>query len=133
MGRIDHIIKAVCLEPWAILPEKLDEITALLELRMQGFTLSKEEVEARIGAQKTNESSVRGGGAVAVLSMRGVISHRMGMLSEMSGGISTERFSKMLRQTMADDTVGTIVIDIDSPGGRVPGVEELSAELREAR
>jgi signal peptide peptidase SppA len=37
------------------------------------------------------------------------------------------------RSALADDTVGTIVLDIDSPGGTVTGVPELAAEILAAR
>jgi signal peptide peptidase SppA len=49
------------------------------------------------------------------------------------GSTSTQHFSSALRQLMADDTVGQILIDIDSPGGSVYGVAELADEIQSAR
>ncbi|WP_312262504.1 S49 family peptidase, partial [Limnohabitans sp.] len=46
---------------------------------------------------------------------------------------STQQFTSALRQVLADDTVGQILIDIDSPGGSVYGVAELATEIIKAR
>ncbi|NBS98856.1 MAG: S49 family peptidase, partial [Betaproteobacteria bacterium] len=45
----------------------------------------------------------------------------------------TQQFGAALRQLLADDTVGQILIDIDSPGGSVYGVAELADEIQSAR
>jgi signal peptide peptidase SppA len=49
------------------------------------------------------------------------------------GSTSTQQFTSALRQVLADDTVGQILIDIDSPGGSVYGVAELASEIVKAR
>jgi len=49
------------------------------------------------------------------------------------GCTSTEQFSNALRQLVTDDSVGQILIDIDSPGGSVYGVAELADEIFQAR
>ncbi len=132
MKHYDHIVSYVTGQPWAILPEKAEIITEILELRLAGITFSQEEIQARIGAE-ARQNDPTYGNAVAVLPLRGIISHRMGMLSESSGGTSTERFAKLLWQAVDDSSVGTIVIDVDSPGGAVRGVPELGAEILKAR
>jgi signal peptide peptidase SppA len=49
------------------------------------------------------------------------------------GSTSTQKFSSALRQALADESVGQILIDIDSPGGSVYGVAELADEIYRAR
>ncbi len=46
---------------------------------------------------------------------------------------SPRRCSVFLRQALSDDTVGQILIDIDSPGGSVYGVAELADQIQAAR
>ena len=70
---------------------------------------------------------------IAVLPLFGTILHRMGGLDEFSGGTSTERFAGWLRSALADTSVKSIVIDVDSPGGTVNGVPELADELFNGR
>lgn len=73
--------------------------------------------------------------AVGVIQIRGTISqHAEGDLSSMLfGGSATEAISAQLKEFLADDSVGKIVLDIDSPGGVTYGVSELAAEIFRAR
>jgi len=71
--------------------------------------------------------------SIAVLPLFGTIAHRMGMMSDISGGTSTERFTQWFRAALQDSSVKSIVIDVDSPGGSVNGVPELADEIFQAR
>jgi len=114
-----------------MMPEKLAVVMDLLHFYADGGKFSADEVRERIGAQTRQSSRVQG--AVAVLPLHGMISHRMGLMSETSGGTSVESFTKQFRGALADPQVGAIVLDVDSPGGEVDGVDELSAEIFRAR
>ncbi|HTV69798.1 MAG TPA: S49 family peptidase [Rhizobiaceae bacterium] len=127
-----HILLAVASEVWAIAPEKLDQIVAFLVLQAEGEKLPRAEVEARISKQREQEIA-RAEGQVAVLPLRGVIANRMNMMSDISGGTSSEGFGRMFDAAMADDAVKAIIIDVDSPGGVVSGTDELSAKIYAAR
>ncbi len=129
--RYEHIARWVMETPWAILPSKLAAILELLALRVAGERLTEEEIRARIGAAARPVHRVTGN--VAVLPLFGTISHRAGMMAESSGGTSTERFTSLFRQALADPNVGAIVLDVNSPGGSVEGVDELSSEIFTSR
>jgi signal peptide peptidase SppA len=86
-------------------------------------------IEASSGKAASGSPRTKDGSTIAVLPLTGTISHRMGMLAEASGGISTERFTQWLRAAAADPSVKAIVIDADSPGGTVDGVPELADEI----
>jgi len=103
----------------------------LLAFYAAGNKFTAEEVQERIGAAQ--RPAARATGAVAVLPLYGVIAQRMGLMTETSGGTSTEQFTRQFRAALADTQIGAIVIDVDSPGGTVSGVEELSAEIYNAR
>lgn len=126
-----HILDYVVRTPWAILPEKMEQILSVLSMRVAGDRFSAEEIQARIGDPQPPTSSKRG--AIAVLPLRGVIAHRIGAMDDASGGMSTERFVGMLRAAVADPSIGTIVLDVNSPGGTVPGVMEAAVEVYAAR
>jgi signal peptide peptidase SppA len=76
-----------------------------------------------------------GPGSVAVIPMIGTISHRMSMMSEVSGGGggSTQALTAQFRQALNDTNCKAIVFDVDSPGGSVEGVIELAQEIFNAR
>lgn len=126
-----HVLNYIAQTPWAILPEKMEEILAVVAHRAAGHVFTREEIQARIGDPKPAAPSRSG--AVAVVPLRGVIAHRMGSVDDASGGMSTERFIAMLSQATDDASVGTIVIDADTPGGTVPGVMEAAQAVWNAR
>ncbi|MGA8310168.1 MAG: S49 family peptidase [Terriglobales bacterium] len=111
---------------WAILPERLETMTqALLHAGVNGTQA------LQVG--RAGPRSPLSAGGVAVIPITGVISHRETLFSQIFGGTSTERFAVAFRQALSDPNVGAIVFDVDSPGGSVDGVEELSAEVYRAR
>lgn len=127
----EHIIKAVFSEPWAILPEKMTAIAALLQLRAAGGRVPQEEIDAITSAAP--RPAQRTSGAVAVIPVFGVISQRMNLMSQMSGGTSTEQLAGAFREAVNDDSIGSIILNIDSPGGTVYGVQELADVIYSAR
>jgi signal peptide peptidase SppA len=74
-------------------------------------------------------------GSVGVIPITGIISHRMNMMSSISGagGTSIEKLTAQFRQALGDTNCKAIVFDVDSPGGSVEGVMELASEIFAAR
>ena len=126
--------------PWALMPERLNAMTAVLARWSQGAS-APEDVLARIDADRKAREARRQavssavGGGIAVLPLYGVVTQRGNMVDDVSGpgSVSTQVFAQALRQALADDTVSQILIDIDSPGGSVYGVSELADEIAAAR
>jgi HK97 family phage prohead protease len=128
--RYRAVLGAVASQRWAILPEKLAVIEAFLNKRAEGIHATDEEIRAAMAMQHGDTPAANG---VAVIPVYGVIAQRMSMFDEISGGTSCEAISKSLRVALADETIGSVVFDIDSPGGTVTGVPELAAEIYAAR
>lgn len=136
-AKYQRIVQAALAAPWAIQPQKLAVIQSLLALRVQGHRLTPEEIRAQLASAPTHQAAAGSGraegGAVAVLPLVGTIIPRADVLTEMSGAISVQRFTRAFRQAMADPDVSSIVLDVDSPGGQVSNVDELAAEIYAAR
>lgn len=163
MKSYQHVLSEFSRTVWALLPHKLALIRSFLILKANGGQVTEEEIALVKRAQREpvylqadanpfEEVFVEGkdvpsaletaspsatsrsrAGAIAVLPLTGTISHRMGMMTEMSGGTSTEKFGQWLKAAVADPNVKAIVIDADSPGGSVDGVPELAAEVANAK
>lgn len=71
-------------------------------------------------------SAVQGG--IAQIKVFGLLSQRGDWW-----GSSTDEIGRELDRLMADESVGAIVLDVDSPGGVVYGTPELAAKIRAAR
>lgn len=127
-----HIVSYVRDAVWALLPAKMEELLAVLAFRAAGGEFTAAEIQARIGAGPSDPQPSRGGVTV-IVPLRGVIAHRMGGMNESSGGMSAERFMRMMQAAAADSQVSSILIDIDSPGGTVNGVTDAAQAVYDAR
>ena len=70
---------------------------------------------------------------MAVVPVHGPISRRETIWTQLFGGATTEAITAQVRSHLDNPAVKTIVLDVDSPGGTVNGVQELGEELRAAR
>lgn len=131
-----HIIRAVFGRPWAILPETYHAMLEVLQLRAAGDRLTREQIEERLAAAAmTAGPRVTGGQAssIAVIPVFGVLSRRQNLMSETSGGTSTEHLAAAFRDAIASPDVQSVALLMDSPGGEVDGIPELAAQIRAAR
>lgn len=120
--------------PWALAPEKLLEIQAIYETHLRGEKIDIKAVEARLGQPLVNEPKpyqvVNG---VALVPMIGVLAKRANMFTQISGGTSTQMIGDWLDQAAADQQVTSIILEIDSPGGQVDGVQQLAGKVQSIR
>lgn len=125
--RYPAIAAAFYNTPHAITIEKLAEVQAFLEGKFRGVESAGPAVKAgpRDGVQMV--------GRTAVVPVMGVIGQRMNVMSEFSGGTSTEQLGQTIDSLAADAQVKHIVLNVDSPGGSVFGVQELSDKILAAR
>jgi signal peptide peptidase SppA len=126
--RYAHVLGYVASTLWSIAPAKMQEILGVLAFRAAGHEFTPDEIAARIG-DRPSPAPVPSGRQVGVIPVRGVIAHRMGAMDQSSGGASCESISDQVATMAASDDVSTIIYDIDSPGGTVPGVQELAAQM----
>lgn len=133
MGELKYsrVLQMALETPWAILPGKWQAIMNFLWYQSHGDKFSAGEIATRIGA--VNGPTERTEGTVAVLPIFGTIVPRADLFSEFSGGTSAEVLAKKFRSLVNDPNVGAIVLDVDSPGGAVSGVEEVASEIFKAR
>lgn len=134
--RLTKLRAAIYNTPWAILPAKLEAIKEVIDFT--GPSVSRADFphashpslyqSRSISTTATNDER-----KIAVLNLYGTIAQRMNIMMEYSGGTSTELFGKAFDEAVSDSAVAAIVIRIDSPGGAVPGVEELSNRIFAAR
>jgi len=86
--------------------------------------------EARLQAALADHRTKK---AIAVLPLLGPITQRAGLFTAFFGGTSTEKWGQSFDDLMATPSVGTVVIDADTPGGTVAGVPELADKIFKAR
>lgn len=126
--------------PWALMPERLNALAGVVTRWSAGVPaeaqiMDRIQADRMIRESRRQAAAVQSSGGIALLPLYGVVTQRGNMVDDVSGpgSTSTQQFSSALRQLLADDTVGQILIDIDSPGGSVYGVAELADEIQSAR
>lgn len=126
--------------PWALMPERLQAMSGILTRWSAGEppsdeTLFQVNTDRVLRDTRKQMAAASTGSGIAVLPLYGVVTQRGNMVDDISGpgSSSTQQFTSVLRQMLADETVGQILIDIDSPGGSVYGVSELASEIIKAR
>lgn len=110
---------------WLMMPDIVMAIMAMLQRQ------SADEQPARQAAAKS--AAKPDGGGIAVLPIHGVIEQRYSWIMDYVGGTSTDEFGEMYDAALSDPKVKGIVVDIDSPGGTVPGVMELADKIYNSR
>jgi signal peptide peptidase SppA len=128
----DNILSFCFEHPWAITRPMLTIVAGILARRLVGEEPDPAEIAAALVSRK-NAAPVAQGRGVAVIPIYGVIAPRMNMLSDMSGGTTFEALSAQLQAAVKHPDVGTIVFDVDSPGGNVAGAAEFAADVLKAR
>ncbi|MGE5193882.1 MAG: signal peptide peptidase SppA [Deltaproteobacteria bacterium] len=127
MGR-GEIMRLAALEPWAILPTALQQMLATAGVLHEKPDEYDEYVEIEAMSRPGPKT-----GRVARIPVMGAITRRDSIWSMLFGGTSIERLTKTLREVAEDETIGTVLLDIDSPGGTVSGMPELAAEVKRLR
>jgi signal peptide peptidase SppA len=130
--RYPQVIRAIRETPLALLASKWVEIREVLAMRANGDRFSDEEIKARIGSGPATKD-VYMAGSTAVIPVYGVIAPRADMFTEMSGGSAVQRLSSAFDEALADESVDSILLDIDSPGGSVDLIPEFAAQIQAAR
>jgi len=130
--KFENLMAAFEAEPWAIQREKLGMLADIIVARAEGEKLVSSEMATAISDARAREIA-NVDGSVAIVPVYGVLANKMDAFSAMSGGTSYAGIKKALHSALANEDVKAVVLDIDSPGGSVPGTEELANEIRSLR
>ena len=138
MKTYPNVRRALAGKLWFIHENKAQELLAFFEFKLSGGVTAPDKLQSiratNSAAAARAQRSKGSGGAIAVIPIYGVLLQRP--LADISGGsvgTSTTAISAALRQVVEDPNVGSIVLDIDSPGGDVSGIDELATEIYQAR
>lgn len=117
-------------QPWAILPERIDELVAVAQRATEA---SPEALEAYRShhLERSERAGIRNG--VAVLDVEGPLFKRANLFVKLSGATSYEILRRDLQVALDNPEVKSILLVIDSPGGEASGCDELATAIYEAR
>jgi len=135
-GRLRHVVSMVYGRPWFLREAEFRTMDEIVQFHVAGGRLSADEIQERLDAAAARNgprNGARTSGTVGIIPIYGMIFPRASLMTEMSGGTSISDIRAAFRMAQADEAVGSILFDVDSPGGFADGIEELAAEIRDAR
>lgn len=115
----------ILTSPWAIQPDKMQEIRNIYQTHMRGDKIDIKAINAASPAMNMYE--VKDG--VAIISIDSVLTKSRTFFSSLFGGTSMRDIGNQIDMAMADTEVHDIILAIDSPGGTVDGTQELVAKI----
>ena len=123
----EHIFAQLYNTPWLIEEGWMKTIIQIA----QGYG-DIEAVHSKLSdpLEETKIAFTRDG--VAHIPISGPIFPRANLMTEHSGATSISTVAKDLQVALNDDSVGSIILDIDSPGGAATGVHEMGNIIKEA-
>lgn len=123
----ERILAKLFNTPWLIEEEWLHTIIEIA--RREGDI---EAVQAKLSQplEETRTAFIRDG--VAHIPIAGPIFPKANMMTELSGAMSISQLARDFQVALDDSEVSSIILDIDSPGGAVTGVNEMANIIKEA-
>lgn len=112
-------------EPWAIQKEWLQKMVSIADRESD-----LEALEARLGKplDYAYEATVRG--TTAVIPIDGPIFPKANILSRMSGAVSLDMIAQDFQEAVENDSIESIALTINSPGGYITGIDEMHALIK---
>lgn len=130
--RLYKLIDSAFTAVWAIREDALAPIVELCGRLAVGETITQDEAYGFLGIDAPAPLSDQAG-HIAVLNISGTIHPRRDPLMSLFGGVSCEEIGNAFDAALNSSAVGAILLNINSPGGTVPGVRELGQKIYEAR
>jgi signal peptide peptidase SppA len=122
------IISAIEKTPWAITPDALELILGIAQRK-----ISDTEAAMVVREGRENKSLYENIEGIAVIEIFGNIFPRADFFTQISGGATAEGLLKTFSTALKDDSIKAILLNVDSPGGQITGINEFSNAIYNAR
>lgn len=116
-------------EPWAITETALQTILEIAGRENE----SPQAVAAKLGRDLQNTYTATEREGVAIIPVTGPLFRYANLFTAVSGASSYELIARDFTAALENPQIKGIILDIDSPGGEVNGVSELSNMVYAAR
>lgn len=123
--KLIHVARAVYCEPWLIRPEMHQQIADILQAHISGDAHVKEIMDGMEDGSELQPLVTEDG--VCIIPIDGVIGKRASGMEKSSGVVDVDDLAAAFDMAMTDQSVSSVVLDINSPGGTVTGTPECAA------
>lgn len=124
-----RIISAIRDQPWLITPSAHSSLVAALEAHVNADFMAASQTAGLFNLAYQPSYDLPQG--VALVSASGVVGKRLSNLETACGGMDINALVSSIEQAAFSPGIKTVVIDWNSPGGVVTGVQEAGDAIRE--
>ncbi|MDX1602019.1 MAG: S49 family peptidase [Salinimicrobium sediminis] len=126
-----NILNALKEQHWLILPSALELMLDIAN--RDNYEQHIQALQVRDGEPLVNSARATQRGNTAILPVSGPIFPKANLFTEVSGATSLEMLSRDFTSALENPEITSIILDIDSPGGSVTGLSEMSDLIFNAR
>ena len=135
MARTRNLLRvwsAIMEYPWAISDEGRMVIEGILDRAMAGADIDLAAVATQIGRPLDNTGGrVEMRGSIAVFDVQGPLFRRSDLFTNVSSSTTVENMALDLQKAADNSLITAILLNIDSPGGQVNGIQEFADQVSE--
>lgn len=129
-----RILSAIRSAKWAVTPQTLQAIADTLGAHMRGAVTGRSSLmpdsspkpSMAAGPQQKEKPPI------AVINVFGIIGKHLSAMESECGGCDVDAVEAALMAAVDDESVQSVILNFDSPGGVVGGVPELAEKIRRA-
>jgi len=125
LNRHPRIMAALQTEPWLCSEDGMRKMLALASYEGDPAAL---KFHAENRHEDSYEMTVRDN--VAILPISGPIFPKSNLMTDISGATALSQLALDFQSALNDETVDTILLNIDSPGGAVSGIHEMATAIK---
>jgi signal peptide peptidase SppA len=122
--RFIHVLEVLYNEPWCITESAHAKIRAVVHAKLNGSVLDIPEESSK------QEMLVKR--TVAIIPIHGVLAKRVSSIEKSSGVTDVGDIANNLAEAIDDDSVSSVMLDVDSPGGSAKGIAGLAENIKAA-
>lgn len=134
--RLSGLTTLIANGKWAILPGQLRDIVSGFNAYLAGGSVS-EQITAQVREVRTRQAETlqqnqEQAPGVAIISLYGTIFPRGSLMVDLCGAVDAHTLAARIREAADHPNVASIVLDVDSGGGAVSGVDVAAEAVRYA-
>jgi len=115
-------IKKIPNKIWAIQPEILEQY------QKESIKLFMEEDRPIKDMYNSSQDQ-----QVLVIRISGILEPNLSFMSFLYGGTSTTQIQQEIKKAINDDSISKIILELDTPGGEITGIQSLANTIYQAR
>ena len=129
---MSYALQFLAGQQWAIQPSVLEAMADIAQRKaVEGGDITA--LLKRDGLPINGARTAINRDGVAIVPVTGVVSRYASMFTDICGGTTTARLATDIETALNDTSVRALVLDFDTPGGQVTGINELADQLFDAR